>query len=45
VKAVSSGYIQKEVARQAYEFEKGVQSGELIKIGVNKYTGGGRGKG
>jgi methylmalonyl-CoA mutase N-terminal domain/subunit len=44
VKAVSSGYIQKEVARQAYEFEKGVQSGELIKIGVNKYTGGEEGK-
>jgi len=44
VKAVSSGYIQKEVARQAYEFEKGVQSGELIKIGVNKYTGGEQGK-
>jgi len=44
VKAVSSGYIQKEVARQAYEFEKGVQSGELIKVGVNKYTGGEQGE-
>ena len=44
VKAVSSGYIQKEVARQAYEFEKGVQNAELIKIGVNKYTGGEEGK-
>jgi len=44
VKAISAGYIQKEVARQAYEFEKGVQSGELIKIGVNKYTGGGQGE-
>jgi len=40
VKAISSGYIQKEVSRQAYEFERGVQNGELIKIGVNKYTGG-----
>ncbi len=44
VKAVSSGYIQKEVARQAYEFEKGVQSGELIKVGVNKYSGGEQGE-
>ena len=44
VKAVSSGHIQKEVARQAYEFEKGVQSGELIKVGVNKYTGGEQGE-
>jgi methylmalonyl-CoA mutase, N-terminal domain len=44
VKAISSGYIQKEVARQAYEFEKGVQSGELIKVGRNKYTGGEQGE-
>ncbi|HBF43245.1 MAG TPA: methylmalonyl-CoA mutase [Desulfobacteraceae bacterium] len=44
VKAISSGYIQKEVSRRAYEFEKGVQNGELIKIGVNKYTGGKEGK-
>jgi len=44
VKAVSSGHIQKEVARQAYEFEKGVQSGELIKVGVNKYAGGEQGE-
>lgn len=44
VKAISAGYIQKEVARQAYEFEKGIQTGELIKIGVNKYTGGKQGE-
>jgi len=44
VKAISAGHIQKEVARQAYEFEKGVQSGELIKIGVNKHTGGEQGE-
>jgi methylmalonyl-CoA mutase N-terminal domain/subunit len=40
VKAVSSGYVQREVARQAYEFEKGVQSGELLKVGVNVYSDG-----
>jgi len=40
VKAISSGYIQKEISRQAYEFEKGIQNGALIKIGVNKYTEG-----
>jgi methylmalonyl-CoA mutase, N-terminal domain len=28
------------VSRQAYEFEKGVQNGELIKVGVNKYAEG-----
>jgi methylmalonyl-CoA mutase N-terminal domain/subunit len=40
IKAVETGYVQKEVARQAYEFEKGVQKGDLIKVGVNKYTEG-----
>ncbi len=40
VEAVSSGYVQKEVARQAYEFEKKIQEGKVIKVGVNKYTEG-----
>jgi methylmalonyl-CoA mutase N-terminal domain/subunit len=40
IKAVETGYVQREVARQAYEFERGVQKGELIKVGVNKYTEG-----
>ena len=40
IKAVETGYIQREVAKQAYEFEKGIQRGELIKVGVNKYTEG-----
>jgi methylmalonyl-CoA mutase N-terminal domain/subunit len=40
VAAVESGYIQREVGKQAYEFEKGVQKGEYIKVGVNKYTEG-----
>ena len=38
VRAVAQGYIQRKVSRQAYEFEKAVQEGELIKVGVNKYT-------
>jgi methylmalonyl-CoA mutase N-terminal domain/subunit len=38
VKAIESGYIQSEVSRQAYLYEKKIQSGELIKIGVNKYV-------
>jgi methylmalonyl-CoA mutase N-terminal domain/subunit len=40
IKAVETGYAQREVAKQAYEFERGVQKGELIKVGVNKYTEG-----
>jgi len=37
-RAVDAGYIQREVARQAYEFERGLQSGEVVKVGVNKYA-------
>ncbi|MCL5126543.1 MAG: acyl-CoA mutase large subunit family protein, partial [Deltaproteobacteria bacterium] len=40
VHAISSGFIQREVAKQAYEFEKSLQNGEIIKVGVNKYTEG-----
>jgi len=38
VHAVSTGFIQRKVARQAYEYEKGIQDGEYIKVGVNKYA-------
>jgi len=38
--AVAGGYIQREVAKQAYAFEKSLQTGEVIKVGVNKYTEG-----
>ncbi len=38
VAAVSTGYAQRIVARQAYEFEKGIQSGSLRKVAVNIYT-------
>ena len=40
VEAVASGYVQREVGRQAYEFERKLQSGEIAKVGVNKYTEG-----
>jgi methylmalonyl-CoA mutase N-terminal domain/subunit len=38
IKAVSDGFVQRKVSRQAYEFERDVQQGELIKVGVNKYA-------
>lgn len=38
IQAVSTGFVQKLVAQQAYEWEKGLKSGEYIKIGVNKYV-------
>ena len=40
VEAVSSGYIQREVSKQAYEYEKKIQEGKVTKVGVNKYTEG-----
>lgn len=40
VHAVASGSIQRIVAEQAYEFERGLQTGEYIKVGLNKYTEG-----
>jgi len=38
IQAVSTGFVQKLVAQQAYDWERGVKSGEYIKIGVNKYV-------
>ena len=40
VKAVATGYIQRLVSMQAYEYEKGLQSGELKKVGLNIHTEG-----
>jgi len=40
VEAVSSGYVQREVARQAYEYERKLQEGKVTKVGVNNYTEG-----
>lgn len=39
-RAVALGHIQRKVSRQAYEFERGIQNGDFIKVGVNKYTEG-----
>jgi methylmalonyl-CoA mutase, N-terminal domain len=40
VHAISTGFIQREVTKQAYEFEKSLQHGEVTKVGVNKYVEG-----
>jgi methylmalonyl-CoA mutase N-terminal domain/subunit len=37
LKAISEGYIQRQVARQAYLYEQGIQKGDIVKVGVNKY--------
>ncbi|MBW2038470.1 MAG: methylmalonyl-CoA mutase [Deltaproteobacteria bacterium] len=36
--AVATGYVQRKVARQAYEWHRGLETGEYVKIGINKYT-------
>lgn len=38
VEAVDQGLVQRKVAAQAYEYERALQQGELVKIGVNKYV-------
>ncbi|MGB6065505.1 MAG: methylmalonyl-CoA mutase family protein [Desulfomonilaceae bacterium] len=38
IEAVSSGFVQKLVAQQAYDWERGLKKGDYIKIGVNKYV-------
>ncbi|MGC8493253.1 MAG: acyl-CoA mutase large subunit family protein [Syntrophobacteraceae bacterium] len=40
VRGVSSGEVQAEVSKQAYEWEKKLQKGLVTKVGVNKYTEG-----
>jgi len=37
VKAISEGYLQSRVAHQAYAREYKIQTGEVVKVGVNKY--------
>jgi methylmalonyl-CoA mutase N-terminal domain/subunit len=37
IQAVSSGKIQEAVSRQAYEREKAIQEGKILKVGVNCY--------
>ena len=39
VKAIESGYLQREVARSAYERQKRLEEGQDFIIGVNCYTG------
>ncbi|MBI5035258.1 MAG: methylmalonyl-CoA mutase [Chloroflexi bacterium] len=37
VQAVSEGRVQAEVAHQAFLYEQKIASGEIVKVGVNKY--------
>jgi methylmalonyl-CoA mutase N-terminal domain/subunit len=38
LKAIEKGYIQGEIARSAYDYQKAVDSGEQVVVGVNKFA-------
>ena len=38
VSAIESGFMQEEIARSAYEYQRNIESGEKIIVGVNKFT-------
>ncbi len=38
VSAIEEGYIQNEIANSAYEYQKEIERGERILVGVNKYV-------
>jgi methylmalonyl-CoA mutase, N-terminal domain len=37
-RAIEMGYIQREIQQAAYEYQKRVESGEQVVVGVNRYT-------
>jgi len=38
LEAIKKGYIQREIMRSAYDYQKAVDSGEQVVVGVNKFT-------
>ncbi|MBL7682893.1 MAG: methylmalonyl-CoA mutase [Flavipsychrobacter sp.] len=38
VKAIEQGFIQEEIARSAYKYNKDIETGDKIIVGVNKFT-------
>jgi len=38
VAAIENGFIQEEIARSAYEYQRKIESKEKIIVGVNKFT-------
>jgi len=37
--AIESGYMQREIARSAYEYQRQIETGERVVVGVNRFTG------
>ncbi len=38
LKAIEKGYVQREIAGSAYEYQRAVDTGEQVVVGVNKYV-------
>lgn len=38
LRAIESGYVQREIERAAYEYQMAVESGQKIVVGVNRFT-------
>ncbi|MGX5819885.1 acyl-CoA mutase large subunit family protein [Chitinophaga lutea] len=38
VQAIEQGFVQDEIARSAYEYQKAIETGEKVIVGVNKFT-------
>jgi methylmalonyl-CoA mutase N-terminal domain/subunit len=37
VKAIETGYVQKQILEDAYKYQKEIESGERVKVGFNKF--------
>jgi methylmalonyl-CoA mutase, N-terminal domain len=40
VRAIETGYIQREIQQAAYQYQKTIESGEQVIVGVNRYQSG-----
>ncbi|HVU04212.1 MAG TPA: methylmalonyl-CoA mutase family protein [Polyangiaceae bacterium] len=45
LRAVETGYPQREIAKSAYELERQINAGERVVVGVNRFVEGGAGSG
>ncbi len=41
VRAIEAGFVQREIEESAYRHQKGIESGERVVVGVNRFTEGG----
>jgi len=39
LRGIETGYIQREIQQAAYDYQKAVESGRQVVVGVNRYTG------